>query len=380
MIKNKILVCLFVLISQAIFAQTKTDTTTSLNKKERSIVSISAYTAKGNMPKLHNALNDGLDAGLTVNEVKEALVQLYAYAGFPRSLNALHTLMDVLKERKQKGINDVQGKEPKPLPTDKSKLQFGTEMQTKLVGQPVRGEVYAFAPAIDLFLKEHLFGDIFGRDNIDWKTREIATISALAGLGGVENQLRSHFNVGIYNGLTEAQLVELVTIIQTKVSTKDGIAANDVLQTVLKKSPAVTVNHQTNKENKPELIFPTGNKITNNNFTGTAYLQPLVGSDSLNQTSVGNVTFEPGARTNWHYHPGGQILLVIDGVGYYQEKGSPKRILRKGDTVKCPPNVTHWHGASVDSGFVQVAITNTQKSAVVWLQHVTDEEYKSNNR
>lgn len=124
------------------------------------------------------------------------------------------------------------------------------------------------------------------------------------------------------------------------------------------------------------LIFPQGEKIRNNNFTGTAYLQPLVASDSLNQTSVGNVTFEPGARTNWHYHPGGQILLVIDGVGYYQEKGSPKKILRKGDTVKCPPNVVHWHGASVDSGFVQVAITNTQKSAVVWLQPVTDEEYK----
>ncbi len=380
MVKNKILLCLFVLINQVAFAQTKTDTAMSLSKKERSIVFISAYTAKGNMPKLHTALNDGLDAGLTVNEIKEVLVQLYAYAGFPRSLNALHTLMDVLKERKQKGINDVKGKEPKPLPTDKSKLQFGTEMQTKLVGQPVKGEVYAFAPAIDQFLKEHLFGDIFGRDNIDWKTREIATISALAGLGGVENQLRSHFNVGIYNGLTEAQLVELVAIIQTKVAAKEGIAAIEVLQPLLKQKSVAAAAHQTKQNKFSELIFPTGEKITNNNFTGTAYLQPLVANDSLNQTSVGNVTFEPGARTNWHYHPGGQILLVIDGVGYYQEKGQPKKILHKGDVVKCPPNVVHWHGASVDSGFVQVAVTNTQKSAVVWLQPVTDEEYHSKSR
>lgn len=98
------------------------------------------------------------------------------------------------------------------------------------------------------------------------------------------------------------------------------------------------------------------------------------------QTSVGNVTFEAGARTNWHYHPGGQILLAIDGVGYYQEKGSQRKILRKGDAVKCPPNVVHWHGASIDSGFVQIAITNTEKSAVVWLQPVTEEEYKSNNQ
>lgn len=100
----------------------------------------------------------------------------------------------------------------------------------------------------------------------------------------------------------------------------------------------------------------------------------------MNQTSVGNVTFEPGARTNWHYHPGGQILLVIDGVGYYQEKGNPKKILRKGDVVNCPPNIVHWHGASIDSGFIQLAITNTEKSAVVWLQPVTEQEYTSNNR
>ncbi len=350
------------------------------DEKQQSIVLISAFTAKGDILQLDKALNGGLDAGLTVNELKEVLVQLYAYAGFPRSLNALHTLMAVLKERKQKGINDVEGKKPNPLPTKKNKLQFGTDMQTKLVGQPVKGEVYTFAPAIDQFLKEHLFADIFGRDHLDWKTREIATISALAALGGVENQLRAHFNVGIYNGLTEVQLVKLVTIIQTKVSEKDGLAANEVLQSVLKKEGAPVVNHQTNNGKLPQHVFPTGNKITNNNFTGIAYLQPLVAGDSLNQTSVGNVTFEPGARTNWHYHPGGQILLVIDGVGYYQEKGNPKKILRKGDVVNCPPNIVHWHGASIDSGFIQLAITNTEKSAVVWLQPVTEQEYTSNNR
>jgi quercetin dioxygenase-like cupin family protein len=123
--------------------------------------------------------------------------------------------------------------------------------------------------------------------------------------------------------------------------------------------------------------FPRGEKITNDNFTGTAYLQPLAGADSTCFTSVGNVSFEPGARTKWHIHPAGQILLATGGTGYYQEKGSPKRILRKGDVVKCPPNVPHWHGASRDEGFVQVAITNTQKGPPVWLHAVTDEEYNS---
>jgi quercetin dioxygenase-like cupin family protein len=125
------------------------------------------------------------------------------------------------------------------------------------------------------------------------------------------------------------------------------------------------------------LIFPQGEKITNKNFTGTAYLKMLVEADSVNPTAIGNVTFEAGARTKWHLHPGGQILLVIDGVGFYQEKDQSKKILRKGDVVKCPPNVPHWHGASADSGFIQVAVTNNQKGATVWLEEVTDKEYNA---
>jgi quercetin dioxygenase-like cupin family protein len=134
----------------------------------------------------------------------------------------------------------------------------------------------------------------------------------------------------------------------------------------------ITANSQA-----PETIFPKGEKITNNNFIGTAWLQPLVAGDSLNPTAVGNVTFEPGARTKWHLHPAGQILLATGGVGYYQEKGSPKKLLRKGDVVKCPPNVPHWHGASRDQKFIQIAITSSQNGATVWLQPVTDEEYNS---
>lgn len=131
----------------------------------------------------------------------------------------------------------------------------------------------------------------------------------------------------------------------------------------------------TETASQKSILFGKGEKITNNNFTGTAYLQILIAADSLNPTSVGNVTFESGARTKWHLHPGGQILLATDGVGYYQEKGQPKKILRKGDVIKCPPNIQHWHGASADNYFVQVAITNTQNGVPVWLEAVTDEEY-----
>ncbi|HQV61023.1 MAG: carboxymuconolactone decarboxylase family protein [Chitinophagaceae bacterium] len=370
--KNKILLCVCMLIYSGMFAQTKTDSTILLSSKERSIVLISAYTAQGNMPKLQVALNDGLNEGLTISEIKEMLVQLYAYAGFPRSLNALNNLMAVLEERKKKSINDAAGREPSPYPARKTMLQAGTENQTKLIGIKIGGGVYEFAPAIDQFLKEHLFGAIFGRDNLDWKTREIITIAALAAMEGAEPQLRSHFGVGMYNGITKNQLAELVTIIEKEVSPKRGMVSGQVLQAVINQKPYTPVTMP------DEAVFPIGQKIDNNNFSGTAWLKQLILSDSSNQTAVGNVTFEPGARTNWHLHPGGQILLATGGLGYYQEKGSPKRLLRKGDVVKCPPNVPHWHGASHDQPFIQIAITNNQNGVTVWMQPVTDNEYNSN--
>ncbi len=131
------------------------------------------------------------------------------------------------------------------------------------------------------------------------------------------------------------------------------------------------------KPSQLQNVFPKGNKITNNNFTGVVYLQNLMDADSINPTSVGNVTFEPGARTKWHKHPGGQILLAIDGVGYYQEKGQPKKIIKKGDVIKCPANVRHWHGASADAPFVQVAVTNRHLGETVWLEEVTEAEYNN---
>jgi len=125
------------------------------------------------------------------------------------------------------------------------------------------------------------------------------------------------------------------------------------------------------------LVFSQGEKVTNDNFTGTVYVHSLIEGDSINQNSVGNVTFEPGARSKWHSHPAGQILLATDGVGYYQEKGQPKIILRKGDAIKCPPNIPHWHGASPDTAFVQVAVTGREKGPTVWLEAVSDSLYFS---
>ncbi|HEY3374576.1 MAG TPA: cupin domain-containing protein [Candidatus Aquicultor sp.] len=133
--------------------------------------------------------------------------------------------------------------------------------------------------------------------------------------------------------------------------------------------------------NKPidlseSIIFPKGEKLPNDYFMGTAWLETLVSNDNTFNYSIGNVTFEPGARNNWHKHPGGQILLVTGGKGYYQEEGMLVQVIQTGDVVKIYPNVKHWHGATSDRWLVHIAISNDTPAGVVeWLEPVTDEEY-----
>jgi len=130
-------------------------------------------------------------------------------------------------------------------------------------------------------------------------------------------------------------------------------------------------------ENKNS-IFLKGEKASTNYFTGTAWVNIMVPQDETGSYAIGNVVFEPGCRNNWHTHPAGQILLVTDGNGYYQEKGKPARPLTKGDVVVIPSHVEHRHGAAHDSSLTHIVITNnTKQGAVKWLSPVTDEEYKS---
>lgn len=223
-------VTLALMLSIATIAEAQTTNTHALSFKQQGIVTISAFTANGDQEKLRTALNEGLDAGLTVNEIKEILVQLYAYTGFPRSLNAINTFIGVMEEREQKGIKDELGKEPSPMLANKSSIELGTEIQTRLIGAPATGKYIAFAPAIDNFLKGHLFGDIFGRDNLDFQSREIATISALAGMAGVNAQLQSHFNVGFNVGLSQAQMRGLISVLERRVGKKEADNASAVLE------------------------------------------------------------------------------------------------------------------------------------------------------
>jgi quercetin dioxygenase-like cupin family protein/alkylhydroperoxidase/carboxymuconolactone decarboxylase family protein YurZ len=314
----------------------------NLNAKEKSIVKISSYTAAGDLPKLEKALNTGLDNGLTVNEIKEILVQMYAYCGFPRSLNAISTFMKVVDSRKNK--NDKNGEEGKVLPKNADKFAYGDKVQVELTGDHVSGELFDFAPAIDQFLKEHLFADIFARGVLTNQEREIATISALASINGVEPQLNAHIQMGKNTGLNDKLIKEILTLASAP---------------------------------KAE-IFLAGepNTAYEKYFKGQSYLEML----SKDQISIANVTFEPGCRNNWHiHHKGGQILIAVQGRGYYQEWGKPVQELKPGDVVNIPAEVKHWHGAVSDSWFSHLAIeVPSDGGSTEWLEEVSDKEYNLN--
>lgn len=221
--------------SHAAEGQVTTDSGQPLTEKQRAIVLISILTAKGDLEKLKDALNAGLDARLTINESKEVLVHLYAYCGFPRSIQGLNTLITVLDERKTKGIKDNPGRDASPV-DDSDKYKTGWKNLAKLSGRPTDGPIEkptsgygAFSPEIDRFLKEHLFADLFSRDVLTYAERELTTISVLIGLGaGVEPMLASHLRLTMKQGVTKNQIEEVFTMIEKSVSKSDADAARKV--------------------------------------------------------------------------------------------------------------------------------------------------------
>jgi alkylhydroperoxidase/carboxymuconolactone decarboxylase family protein YurZ len=226
-----VLILSFVLIAEA-----QTMDGRVLDGKQKCIIIISAFTANGNLDKLKIALNEGLDAGLTVNEIKEVLVQLYAYTGFPRSLNGINTFMTVMDERQRKGIKDEMGKEATALSADINKDAYGAKVRATLAGQesiPPPSGYQLFAPVIDTFLKEHLFTDIFARDILDYRSRELATISALAAMTGTSGQLQFHLGAAMNTGLTAGQLNDFIAVIESKVGKSEAANAGEVLKAVL---------------------------------------------------------------------------------------------------------------------------------------------------
>lgn len=219
-------------------ARQNADTDEALDARQQKIVTIAALASKGELDKLKPELSAGLEAGLTVNEIKEVLVHIYAYSGFPRSLRGLQTFMAVLDEREAKGIKDNWGREASPITDTRDKYERGKQILAELSGvtphegRPTTG--YAgFSPEVETFLKEHLFADIFERDVLNYNQREMVTVSVLMSIGGVEPMMRSHMNLALNVGVIPAQLREMIRLIRMNIGKKEADAASEVLAELL---------------------------------------------------------------------------------------------------------------------------------------------------
>ncbi len=337
----------------------------ALTPRRQALAVIASLEARGDQKALEGAIAEGLDKGLTISEAKEALSQLYAYTGFPRSLNALGTLNRVLESRKALGIQDDEGKDADPLPSGFDALGQGTEVQTKLTGKPFD---YKFVPATDYYLKAHLFGDIFARNNLSFADREIVTVSAISALPGCEPQLVAHVAGARNMGVTDAELRALPALLEGKVGLAEAERLREALSTVLGDAheSVQTVDFSVWPKGQPNTAYAKY-------FTGSSHLAPMAGG-------IANVTFEPGCRNNWHiHHKQVQVLICVAGRGWYQEWGKAAVQLVPGVIVEIPEGAKHWHGAAKDSWMQHLTIhKDVQEGASnEWLEPVSDEQYAS---
>ena len=335
----------------------------ALTTKQQALVAIAANEAKGNIEELKAALNEGLEQGLTVSEAKEALSQLYAYTGFPRSLNALGALQQVIKERTKAGLRLEEGREADPLPKEYNALSQGTEVQTQLCGgQPF---TYTFAPQTDYYLKAHLFGDIFARNNLTFADREVVTVSAISALPGCEQQLQAHVSGARNMGVSDEALKEMPALLEAKVGAAEAERLRGALASVFGEtySPIQTVDFS---------VWPKGESNPYGKyFTGESFLADVGGG-------MMNVTFEPRCRNNWHvHHKQVQVLICVAGRGWYQEWGKEAVEMTPGTIIAVPAEVKHWHGAASNSWFQHLTYhKDVQEGASnEWLEAVTNEIY-----
>ena len=335
----------------------------TLTERQKGLAACACLMAQGDLERLEPTVRQALDNGVTINELKEAFSQLYAYTGFPRSLNALGVLSKVLENGRSseshpslledgrvvtdegKANKQPEWQEGKPWkrPAEwddaKKAYELGVKNQTQLSGKPFN---YEFCPQDDYYLKSHLFGDIFAGDQLTNADREIVTVAALSGLEGVAPQLAAHKKGAVNMGNPQKLVDELCAWLD---------------------SESYTLRSK----------WPKGEP-------NTGYAQYFIGNSYLADVGGGvhNVTFEPRCRNNWHiHHKQVQVLICVAGRGWYQEWGKEPVEMSPGTVIAIPAEVKHWHGAAKDSWFQHLTYHKDVQDGASneWLEPVTDDIY-----
>ena len=237
------------------------------------------------------------------------------------------------------------------------------------------GKLGEFAPEFARLNDDVLFGEVWSReDKLSLRDRALVTICVFMGKGLFDNSLKYHLINAKNNGITKEQMAEIITHAAFYAGWPNAWAVFNMAKEVYSDDNDVKESHGG--------MFGLGetNTAYAQYFIGNSYLKPLT-KPGESVVSLANVTFEPKCRNNWHIHHaksgGGQILICVEGEGWYQEEGKEARSLKPGDVVVIPANVKHWHGAKQDSWFSHIAVeVPGEETSNEWCELVSDEEYK----
>ncbi|EID84372.1 hypothetical protein MSI_21570 [Treponema sp. JC4] len=372
---------------------TMENTNTKFDVRESAITKIAGLGAAGNLEKLSLEMEEALvSKTLSQNEIGEICLQLYAYAGFPKSLNAQNTLASVVKKLDEGKTAYEKGETPAEVPTN-DRYDLGREVINKIFGMNAkqsRPASSSYEETSDIFLKEHLFSDITLRGVLSINDRELATASMLAAIGNVNPQLGAHIAGTLHTGTSAHDLRSCwIPLLSQTISLKTAKNAESVLNAVIAQTgvnlpDSVKVLYKmTEEEFSAANVFGKGvpNAMFAKYFIGESFLNPLTDFQH-GEFPLFNVTFEPGCRNNWHIHKstkgGGQILICTAGEGWYQEEGKEPVSLVPGSVIVIKANTKHWHGAKKDSWFSHISLEIPgENCSNEWLESVTDEVYNA---
>ncbi len=309
----------------------------TMNSKRQHIAEIAALTCKGDLDKLKPVLIDGLNDGMTVSELKEVMIHAYAYCGFPRALRGLQTLVVVLDERKAKGIEDNWGREASPITDTRSKYERGRNILAEISNVPAdapKADYAILAPEIEVFLKEHLFADLFERDVLTYAERELTTVAVISSLGkGVEPMLKGHMGIALNVGVTPDELRGVLAIVEKNVGRSEADGGRLVLNELLKnkglianpETPVVAVENGIKKQkvtfHNRFLIDVVGDFYFPTNYdSAKKYAAIIIGHP------FGGVKEQTSGLHTRKLAEMGYVTLAFDASYYGESGGYPRRI------------------------------------------------------
>ncbi|MBI1686762.1 (R)-mandelonitrile lyase [Caulobacter hibisci] len=338
----------------------------ALSPCDRSLVTVSVLIATGKTAQLTGHLGRALDNGVTPVEIAGVVTHLAFYAGWPNAVSSLEVIEKVFTDRSV-DMTALQAPVAASLPIPASDAARA---------QAVTAGIGPAAPKLAALTNDVLFADLWRRPDLAPRDRSLATIAALAA-NGDEAGLAFHVGLGLQNGLTRAEVGEALTHLAFYAGWPKATAAVAVADKAFKGLDAA----QAASAAEGVRIVPPGSQPVQGpaaTFTGAVTVtSPFKGSGDA-RLGGATVTFQPGARSNWHSHPLGQLLIVTAGEGLIQAQGEPVRRIKPGDVVWTPPRVKHWHGATPASAMTHVAVAEALDGASVsWLGPVTDAEYRT---